>query len=86
MLYRIYIDQRLDKQKLIVDAIQEITDDFVILTGQAYFGNQHRPVQIIEIEDDSDNEIDFTPVIEKLKKALNVQKILVKRYPSTEWC
>ena len=86
MLYRIQIDQRLDKMKVVTDAVKEVASDFIILTGTAYSGNQRRPVQIIEIEDESDNEIDFGPMIEKLKKALNMQEILVRRYPSTTWC
>ena len=86
MLYRIQINQRLDKMKAVTDAIKEVASDFIILTGMAYSGNQRRPVQIIEIEDESDNEIDFGPMTEKLKKALNMQEILVRRYPSTTWC
>ena len=82
MLYRIQIDQRLDKMKAVTDAIEEATNDFVIVQGRAYSGNKHKPCWVIEIEDESNYEIDFTSCIEKLKKVLNMPTILVHRYPS----
>ena len=86
MLYRIQIDMRLDKMKAITDAVKTVTDSFIVLTGIAYCDNNtHKPVQIIEIEDDSGNKIDFGPCIKKLKKVLNMPTIIVKRYPATVW-
>ena len=86
-LYRIQIDQRLDKMKAITDAVKTVTNSFIILTGIAYCGNNtHKPIQIIQFEDDSGNKIDFDPIIAKLKKILNMPTILVRRHPSTEWC
>lgn len=81
MLYRIQIDMRLDKMKAVTDAIKEAASDFVILQGRAYSSNKHKPCWIVEIEDESNYEIDFTSCIEKLKKVLNMSTIPIHRYP-----
>ncbi len=78
MLYRIQIDQRFDKQKAVIEAVKELTSDFVILTGMAYFGNNHRPCQIIEINTDKVlSNVDLCAG--KLKKILNMSHILITR-------
>ncbi len=78
MLYRIQIEQRFDKQKAVIEAVKELTNDFVILTGMAYFNGSHRPCQIIEINTDKIGlEIALVErCIEKLKKILNMPTIL----------
>ena len=82
MLYRIQTDMRLDKMKAVTDAIHELVSDFVIVQGRAYSSNTHKPCWIITFEDDSGEELDLAPMITKLKEALGVQEILVRRYPS----
>lgn len=81
MKYQIQIEQRLDRQKLVIDAIKELTNDFVILTGMVYSGNQHRTCWLVEIN--SDKEIDFKPLADKLMKATNMSAILVTQHPLT---
>ncbi len=75
MLYRIQIEQRFDKHKAVIEAVKELTSDFVILTGMAYFGNNHRPCQIIEINATEMLSVGYC--ITKLKKILNTPHILV---------
>ncbi|KKN19133.1 hypothetical protein LCGC14_0948890 [marine sediment metagenome] len=83
MLYRIQIEQRFDKQKAVIEAVKELTSDFVILTGMAYFGNNHRPCQIIEVYQLwLDNNLKLC--IDKLKKILNTSQILVMQYMVTK--
>lgn len=77
MLYRIQIEQRFDKQKAVIEAVKELTSDFVILTGMAYFNGNHRPCQIIEVH--GTQFISIEPCINKLKKILGVSHILVTR-------
>lgn len=77
MLYRIQIEQRFDKQKTVIGAVKELASDFVILTGMAYFGNNHRPCQIIEIN--ATKMLSTGECINKLKKILNMPHILVTR-------
>ncbi|KKN53847.1 hypothetical protein LCGC14_0598060 [marine sediment metagenome] len=79
MLYRIQIEQRFDKQKLVIGAVKELTSDFVILTGMAYFGNNHRPCQVIEINHKELWPPDVSICIAKLKKILNMPHILVMK-------
>ncbi len=76
MLYRIQIEQRFDKHKAVIGAVKELTSDFVILTGMAYFGNNHRPCQIIEINHDGKYQPDIKLCVDKLKKILNMPRIL----------
>ena len=79
MLYRIQIEQRFDKQKAVIDAVKELTNDFIILSGTAYFNsNNRRSCQIIEINREGlwPNG-DFKSCIDKLKKVLNMPHILV---------
>ncbi len=83
MLYRIQIEQRFDKQKSVIEAVKELTSDFVILTGMAYFGNNHRPCQIIEINHERLSG-DFKLCIDKLKKILNMPHILVTQTQMTK--
>jgi RNA binding exosome subunit len=78
MLYRIYIDQRLDKQKAVIEAVKELTSDFIILKGMAYFGNNHRPCQIIEVG--FENASNIKSCIDKLKKILGTPTIMVAQY------
>lgn len=88
MLYRIHIEQRFDKQKAVIEAVKELTSDFVILAGMAYSGNNHRPCQIIEINDaDSLTTIvsfDLRQCVNKLKKILNVPLILTTTVSATQ--
>ena len=61
-----------------IEAVKELTNDFVILTGMAYFGNNHRPCQIIEINTTEVlSNVDLC--VAKLKKILNVSYILLTR-------
>lgn len=81
MLYRIHIEQRFDKQKAVIEAVKELTNGFIILQGTAYYGNNHRPCWVIEINHeglwpDGDSG-DFESCINKLKKVLNMPHILV---------
>ena len=77
MQYRIYIESRIDKQKPVIDAIKELTSDFTIFTGTAYFNNNHRPCQVIELNHEGLSVGDFKPCIDKLKKILGTVTILV---------
>lgn len=80
MLYRIYLEQRLDKQASVIKTIRELTDNFTILQGRAYFGDEHRPCWIIEINHEGLWPIgDFESCIDKLKKVLNMPHILVTK-------
>lgn len=79
MLYRIQIDQRFDKQKLIIEAVRELASDFVILQGKTYFGNNHRPCQIIEIYSSFHIGDAVKVCVDKLKKILNTSTILITR-------
>ena len=79
MTYRIYIELRIDKQKLIIEAVKELADDFVILQGRSSYNKTHvRPCQVIEVLHEglwSDGV--FKSCIDKLKKILGVSHILV---------
>lgn len=77
MLYRIHIEQRFDKRRAIIEAVKELASDFVILTGVAYFGNNHRPCQIIEINHEGLWPQTLATCLEKLKKILNMPQITV---------
>lgn len=77
MLYRIQIDQRLDKKKAVIDAVKELASDFVILSGTAYFSGSYRPCQIIEIN--ATEMLSVGECVKKLKKVLNMPSILVTR-------
>ncbi|KKN21070.1 hypothetical protein LCGC14_0928960 [marine sediment metagenome] len=79
MLYRIQIDQRFDKQKAVIEAVKELASDFIILTGMAYFGNNHRPCQVIEINCSDFIGAAVTACVNKLKKILNMPHIMVTR-------
>lgn len=82
MLYRIITEQRMDKQKPVIDAIKELTSDFIILQGRAWFGNTHKPVQIIEIN--VSDPLDYIDeCLDKLKKILNTPTILVTKIETT---
>lgn len=80
MQFQIQIDQRMDKMRTVVEAVKTLTDNFLVLTCQAYSGNTHRPVQIISFN--SDEDIDFGPCIEKLKKIVGGSPVLVTRCSS----
>ncbi len=78
MLYRIYIDQRLDRRKSVIEVVKELASDFTILTGMAYFNGNHRPCQIIEINvTEVLSNVDLCAG--KLKKILNMPHILITR-------
>lgn len=79
MLYRIQIEQRFDKQKAVVEAVKELASNFIILTGMAYFGNNHRPCQIIEVDTPHYLGDAVKVCVDKLKKILNVSYITVTR-------
>ncbi|KKN69795.1 hypothetical protein LCGC14_0437410 [marine sediment metagenome] len=79
MLYRIQIEQRFNKQKAVIEAVKELASDFVILTGMAYFGNNYRPCQIIEINSSFHIGTAVKVCVDKLKKILNTSHILVTR-------
>lgn len=78
MLYRIHIDQRLDRRKAVIEAVKELASDFTIFTGMAYFNGNRRPCQVIEINHEGlwpDGV--FKSCVDKLKKILNMPHILV---------
>ncbi len=77
MLHRIHIDQRLDKQKAVIETVRELTSDFVILTGMAYFSGNHRPCQVIEINATHMLSVGYCVI--ELKKILNMPSILITR-------
>ncbi len=79
MLYRIQIEQRFDKQKAVIEAVKELTNDFIILTGMAYFNGSHRPCQIIEINTPHYLGDAVKMCVDKLKKILNTPVILTTR-------
>lgn len=78
MIYRIYIESRMDKQKPIIEAVRELEHDFVILQGRSYYNKTHvRPCQVIEVHGTQFMLIE--PCIKKLKKILGTPHILVTR-------
>lgn len=79
MLYRIQIEQRFDKQKAVIEAVKELANDFVILTGMVCFGKNHRPCQIIEVNTPHYLGDAVKVCVDKLKKILNVSHITVTR-------
>lgn len=79
MLYRIQIEQRFDKKRAVIEAVKELTSDFIILTGMAYFGNNHMPCQIIEINCTNYKGDAVAACVVKLKKILNMPHIMVTR-------
>lgn len=79
MTYRIYIESRMDKQKLVVEVIRELTDNFVILQGRSFYNKTHaRPCQMIVIETALVlSNVDICA--HKLKKILGMSAILITR-------